>query len=72
MNSLTKNLTNSMMDSMMNSALQRAVRKLAGAPDNLPAPAFCLRRTQVAVINVDTPGMDVTSSSQRGIWVQWP
>ena len=68
MNWLTKKLTNS----LMNSALERALRKLAGAPDNSPGAAFCRPWTQVAVISVDTAGMEVTSSGQKGIWVQWP
>jgi hypothetical protein len=71
MSELTKNL-------IMNSALKRAVRKIAGATDTLDGPdpwssaAFCRRMTQVAVISVDTAGMEVTFSGQKGIWVQWP
>jgi hypothetical protein len=71
MNELTKNL-------IMNSALKRTVRKIAGATDTLDGPdawssaAFCRRLTQVAVISVDTAGMEVTFSGQKGIWVQWP
>ncbi len=71
MNELTKNL-------IMNSALKRTVRKIAGVADTLDGPkewssaAFCRRLTQVAVISVDTAGMEVTFSGQKGIWVQWP
>jgi hypothetical protein len=64
MNWLDKNL--------FNSALERPVRKLTGPPDNSPGAAFCRRLTQVAVPSVDTTGMEVTSSGQKGIWVQWP
>jgi hypothetical protein len=68
MNWLTKKLTNS----LMNSALERALRKRAGAADNSCRAAFCGPWTQVAFISVDTAGMEVTSSGQKGIWVQWP
>jgi hypothetical protein len=77
MNELTRNL-------IMNSAFKRTVRKIAGAtdsldrtdkpdkPDRSSGAAFCRRLTQVAVISVDTAGMEVTFSGQKGIWVQWP
>ncbi len=68
MNGLTKNL-------IMNSAFERAVRKIAKAPDGpdrSSSAAFCRRLTQVAMISVDTAGMEVTLSGQKGIWVQWP
>jgi hypothetical protein len=63
MNWLTKKLTNSLMDS----ALERALRNRATTRDNSRRTAFCRPWTQVAVIGVDTAGMEVTSSGQKGI-----
>jgi len=71
MKRVTRHLNNS-KNSITDSALQRAVSKLFGASDNPPAPAFCRQLTQVALISVDTANMEVTSFSQKGIWVQWP
>jgi hypothetical protein len=59
-------------DSMRNLTRRRLARKLGKALNNSPAAAFCRQMTQVASISVDNPGMEVTSSGQKGIWVQWP
>jgi hypothetical protein len=57
---------------MRNLARRRLVCKRSKALNNSPAVAFCRQMTQVASLSVDNQGMEVTSSGQKGIWVQWP
>ncbi len=67
----------------MNFGLELVVRNLSVAAKRSPSPAiihwanhsfnprFPPRQTQVAVINVDTAGREVSLSGQKGICVQW-
>jgi hypothetical protein len=68
MDGFRRDLTNS----TRNLTRRRLELKLSKALNNSPAAAFCRQMTQVASLSVDNQGMEVTSSSQKGIWVQWP